>query len=106
MNLETVNIILALIAISGLIYIISKGKENFRQVNECKASTQKYCNMLKQDKHDIWGSPLVLSEMMQTCGGGAYPDVQDCYPEWATVRGGTEKANIDLILEQVSNKMY
>jgi len=114
MHLEKINIALAIVCVAGLAYIIyiwrNRNKktdvEQFYYSDKCQADTQKYCNQLKSGSDDVFGTPGVLSDMMQSCGGFAYPDVQNCYPEWATIRGGTEKKNIDLILKQVTNQMY
>ena len=114
MDIEKVNIVLAIAAVIALVYCIwnrsqKKGDEEyFYYINDqkCKAATQKLCNQMKSGINDVFSTPGVTYDMMESCGGSSYPDVQDCYPEWSTIRGGTEKANIDLILKQVTNKMY
>jgi hypothetical protein len=107
-KLETVNIILALIVIIILVIMIYQGKdgENFKYSTKCNKVTKKYCNMMKNDQVDVFGDPIVLSEMMDACGKDAYPRLAKCYPKWATIRGGTSMANIDLILNQINNPMY
>ncbi len=120
MDIEIVNIVLGVAVVSLLCYFIWKkmtsgsdnkqpgGEEYFyyaNGVNQCNSSTEKLCKDMKK-RNPVFGEPGLLYNMMENCGGSAYPDVQDCYPEWATIRGGTEKANIDLILKQVTNKMY
>lgn len=108
-KLETVNIILAVIIIIVLGMIIYKSTEQEQfayNKNKCNKVTRKYCNMMKKGHYNVFGDPIALSEMMSSCGPDAYPKLKGCYPEWANRVGGTQTANIDLILKQVDNAMY
>lgn len=108
-KLETVNIILAVIIIIVLGMIIYKSSEAEQfsyDKGKCNAVTRKYCNMMKNGHHNVFGDPIALSEMMSACGADAYPKLKNCYPKWAKRLGGTQTANIDLILKQVDNPMY
>ena len=104
LKIEVINISLAVIIIACLIYAIYKSysnkdsnpKEYFRRsnMNKCDALTNQYCQNMKTNNYNNLqtGNGGLLYKIQQECGDDYYMKTQNCYPSWATTKGGLHDA--------------
>lgn len=131
LNMDMINIGMAVLAIIFLIVLIKRGmdkknkkpyeseilgnlfggQEHFRYAKDpetCSTLTNKYCMMMKDGSINNLLQPgeKILGELQQACGKDSYMNISNCYPSWATVEGGTHNSNLYPMVATVVNPRY